>query len=304
MQNQTEQRLQRFRGADRWPTEESLAAMLENQTSALFAVRAALPAIAKAAQAIAALLAQGDGRLIYAGAGASIRLAVQDGVELYPTFSWPLARVEYVIAGGSGALTQSVEGAEDQAAEARAEISRLGVGSADIVVAVAASGATPFTVAAAQASRATGALTIGMANNPNSPLLAACGIAIELPTGPEFLAGSTRMTAGTAQKIALNLLSTQTMIELGRVHDGWMIDVVPANDKLVRRSKRIIQELVPQLDDKAVTRLWEQSGGQIKLAVLMAEGAELAEATALLQQHSGKLGLARAALQDKDGGGN
>ena len=236
----TEGRLQRYRDADRWPTEEGLAAMLDNQQSAFVAVRNALPALSQAVQAAAARLREA-GRLIYVGAGASGRLAVQDGVELHPTFGWPHERLIYLLAGGEAAVIQSIEGAEDDAAAGRAEMAALAPDHADVVVAVAASGTTAFTRAAQSVAGAAGALTVAMANNPTAPLLAEAEIPVLLHTGPEFLAGSTRMTAGTAQKIALNLFSTQLMIELGRVYEGLMVNVVPANAKLVDRSQRIVQ---------------------------------------------------------------
>jgi len=212
----TENTLRRYRDADSWPAEEALAAMLDNQFGAFAAVRVALPSLAMAATAAAERLRQG-GRLIYCGAGASGRLAVQDGVELHPTFGWPVERLVYLIAGGERALTRSAEGAEDDADAGAREIGALRPGASDALVAVAASGTTPYTRAVQQAARAAGALTIALANNPGAPLLAGAQIPVLLHTGPEFLAGSTRMTAGTAQKIALNLFSTRLMTELGRV---------------------------------------------------------------------------------------
>ena len=167
----TEDRLERYRDADTWPAEESLAAMLDSQMAAFVAVRNALPALARAAEAAAARLERG-GRLVYAGAGASGRLAVQDGVELQPTFGWPRERLRYLIAGGEAALVRSIEGAEDDGAAAVAAVEALALGDADVVVAVAASGRTAFTCAAQAHAREAGALTIGLANNPGTPLLA------------------------------------------------------------------------------------------------------------------------------------
>jgi N-acetylmuramic acid 6-phosphate etherase len=287
----TEDRLEQWRDADTWPAERSLAAMLDSQMAALGAVRAALPVLARAAEAAAERLGRG-GRLVYAGAGASGRLAVQDGVELHPTFGWPRERLHYLIAGGEQALVRSIEGAEDDAAAALAAIERLALGDPDVVVAVAASGRTTFTCAVQRSARAAGALTIGIANNPGTPLLDEAEIPVLLATGPEFLAGSTRMTAGTAQKIALNLFSTQTMIALGRVYQGCMVDVVPTNAKLVARAKGIVEALTGCSPAEAAA-LWERAGGDVKLAVLLADGLGLEQAKARLQAAGGNLRRAR-----------
>jgi N-acetylmuramic acid 6-phosphate etherase len=287
----TEDRLERWRDADTWPAERSLAAMLDGQLAAFDAVRQALPALARAAASAAERLGRG-GRLVYAGAGASGRLAVQDGVELHPTFGWPRERLSYLIAGGEQALVRSIEGAEDDAAAAVAAVDELTLGAADVVVAAAASGRTAFTCAAQRRARAAGALTIGFANNPRTPLLDQAEIPVLLATGPEFLAGSTRMTAGTAQKIALNLFSTQTMIALGRVYQGFMVDVVPTNAKLVARAKGIVQALTGCTSGKAGT-LYERAGGNLKLAVLLGDGLDLSEAKARLEAAGGNLRRAR-----------
>jgi N-acetylmuramic acid 6-phosphate etherase len=266
--------------------------MLDHQMAALAAVRDALPALARAARAAAARL-QRRGRLVYAGAGASGRLAVQDGVELLPTFGWPPERLCYLIAGGEAALLRSIEGAEDDAGAALAAVEALAPGDADVVVALAASGRTAFTCAAQRRARACGALTIGLANNPGTPLLAEAEIPVLLATGPEFLAGSTRMTAGTAQKIALNLLSTQIMMALGRIYQGFMVDVVPTNAKLVARAKGIVQALAGCTAAEAEA-LWAKAGGDLKLAVLLADGPDPAHANARLEAAGGNLRRARA----------
>ena len=287
----TEDRLERYRDADTWPAERSLAAMLDTQMAAFDAVKEALPALARAAEAAADRLRR-EGRLVYAGAGASGRLAVQDGVELHPTFGWPRARLCYLIAGGERALVASVEGAEDDAAAAVAAVDALALAASDVVVAVAASGRTTFTCAVQRRARAAGALTIGVANNANTPLLDEAEIPVLLATGAEFLAGSTRMTAGTAQKIALNLFSTQTMMTLGRVYEGFMVDVVPTNAKLVARAKGIVQALAGCTAAEAAT-FWERAGGNLKLAVLLADGLGLEEAKARLEAAGGNLRQAR-----------
>jgi N-acetylmuramic acid 6-phosphate etherase len=266
--------------------------MLDSQMAAFGAVRQALPALARAAEAAADRLKRG-GRLVYAGAGASGRLAVQDGVELHPTFGWPRERLCYLIAGGEAALVRSIEGAEDDAAAAVPAVEELALGAADVLVSVAASGRTAFTCAVQRRARAAGSLTIGLANNPATPLLEQAEIPVLLATGPEFLAGSTRMAAGTAQKIALNLLSTQTMMALGRIYQGFMVDVVPTNAKLVARAKGIVQALSGRAPAEAAA-FWERAGGDLKIAVLLADGLGLDEATARLAAAGGNLRRARA----------
>ncbi len=288
----TERRLERYRSADRWPTGEALGAMLENQLGALVAVRQALPALAEAVEAAAARLRAGAGRLVYVGAGASGRLAVQDGVELWPTFGWPHERLLYLIAGGEAALVQSREGAEDDGEAGRGLIVEHRIGAGDVVVGLAASGTTAFTRAAIVEARGRGALTIGMANNPGAPLLAEAAHGILLDSGPEFLAGSTRMTAGTAQKIALNLFSTQTMTALGRVYDGLMVNVVASNAKLVERGRRMVQTITG-CSDEAARSAHAAAGHDVKTAVLLVDGLSPDEARACLAQAEGNLRLAR-----------
>lgn len=289
----TEGRLERYRAADRWPTEESLAAMLDNQLGAFMAVRTALPSLTGAVKAAAARLGD-SGRLIYVGAGASGRLAVQDGVELWPTFGWPNQRLIYLLAGGVGALVQSQEGAEDDAEAAAAAVIAHAVGPADVLIGVAASGTTAYTRGAVAAAHAAGALTIGMANNPSAPLLAEAELPVLLHTGSEFLAGSTRMTAGTAQKMALNLFSTQLMIELGRVYDGLMVHVVATNAKLVRRGQRMVQAIAG-VSEEAAAQAYEQAERSIPLAVLLLDGLDPEAARDRLARTNGDLRRAREA---------
>lgn len=288
----TEARSERYRGADRWPTGDSLAAMLDNQMAAFFAVRNALGALETAVRAAAGRLAGSEGRLVYVGCGASGRLAVQDGIELYPTFHWPRDRLVCLIAGGSEALVRSIEGGEDDAEAAQRDIADNEVGRHDVVIAVAASGTTTYTCAAQTAAKQRGALTIALANNPDAPLLTGADHPVLLDTGPEFLAGSTRMTAGTAQKIALNLLSTQLMTELGRVHDGHMVCVVASNAKLVRRAERILAAISGCSAEEAPALL-ERAGRDIRTAVLLHDGLPLDEARRRLEAANGHLRRAR-----------
>ena len=218
----------------------ALRAMLASQGAAVAAVETALEAIGASVAAVTARLGgSAEGRLIYAGAGTSARIAVQDGVELLPTFGWDVARLGYLIAGGNAALMQAVEGAEDSTAAAENDVATLGIKKNDVVIGIAASGRTPYTVGAITAARKAGALTIGMANNRATPLLVAAEIAILLETGGEVLAGSTRLKAATAQKIAVNMLSTLVMTRLGRVRNGLMLAMRPSNAKLKIRKSRI-----------------------------------------------------------------
>jgi len=177
--------------------------------------------------------------LIYAGAGTSARIGVQDGVELPPTFGWPYERLGYLIAGGREALMRAVEGAEDSAENAKTDADDLNITSADIVIGLAASGRTRYTIAALTMARERGALTVGIANNRDKPLLAAAEYHILIETGGEALAGSTRLKAGTAQKITLNLISTFIMSRLGRISNGLMVAMTPSNAKLRERKLRI-----------------------------------------------------------------
>jgi N-acetylmuramic acid 6-phosphate etherase len=221
----------------------ALEVMLQDHGRAIDAVRNTMTEIETATAAIVdRMKADESARIIYAGAGASIRIAVQDGVELLPTFDWPRARVAYLVAGGDKALIESVEDAEDDASAARAMVHDHAIGSQDAVLALAASGRTTFTCTVLEESRKAGALAIGIANNPDVPLLTNADIAIALLTGGEALAGSTRLKAATAQKICLNMISTLVMTRLGRVRDGKMIAMRPTNAKLRDRFSRIHDE--------------------------------------------------------------
>lgn len=281
----------RFADLDQWPLADAVRAMWEGQMAAVAALAGATGAIAEAAEAAAARLRSGEGRLVYAGAGTSGRIAVQDGVELSPTFGWPEARLAYMMAGGPKALTDAVEGAEDDEAAATATIAALNVGPADIVIGVAASGRTPFTCAAVEAGCKRGALTIGIANNPATRLLGAAEHPILAETGPEVLAGSTRMKAGTAQKATLNLFSTATMLALGLVHRGRMVAMRPTNAKLRIRARAMVAELADVTPDSAQAAL-DAAGDDIRRAVLIASGVTPADAAVLLERHGGSLRMA------------
>ena len=269
--------------------------MIEGQFAAVAAVRAARPAIERAALAMEERLA-GEGRLIYAGAGTSGRLAVQDGAELMPTFSWPKDRLVLLIAGGDKTLIQAVEGAEDEVKLAQALIKKHKVTKRDVMIAVAASGTTPFTLACLRSAKREGALAIGIANNPGTPILSEADHAIFLETGAEPIDGSTRMNAGTAQRITLSLLSSLLMIRLGRVYDGMMVDVQATNKKLAQRSEAMLMHLTGR-NQKSVRAALKEADGNIKLAVLLLKGCSLAQAKSALARSKGQLRTAIARLE-------
>jgi N-acetylmuramic acid 6-phosphate etherase len=277
----------RFADLDAWPLTSAIEAMWEGQLAAVAAIGHALPAISAATEAAKAAL--GDhGRIVYVGAGTSGRVAVQDGAELAPTFAWPNARVRFIVAGGDSAFVSSVEGAEDDVDDAVAQIGAAQLTPHDVVIAVAASGTTPFTVAALQRAGAFDAVTIGVANNPGTPLLTSAKFPILLETGRELIAGSTRMKAGTAQKIVLNLISSGIMLRLGRVYRGMMVNMQPTNAKLKRRAEAMVAQLA-RCDLPLAAHALEQAEGDIKAAVLLALGVERADAEAVLKDCDGNL---------------
>lgn len=284
-----------YTGIDTWTDQRILEALVAGQERAIAAVRQATPKIAEAAAILARRLA-GGGRLAYAGAGTSIRVAVQDGSELPATFGMAEDRILYLIAGGPPAMFETLAEAEDDAADGALQADALT--ATDSLVAVAASGATPFTVAAAERARAKGCFVIAVVSNPGSPLAAAADIEILLPSGPEVIAGSTRLGAGTAQKAALNLLSTLAHIKLGAVHDGLMVNVEAGNAKLRRRAAGIVAAIARVGQNEAEAAL-AAAQGQVKPAVLLCAGAkDIAAAQRLLVDANGNLRLAISALAD------
>lgn len=291
---QTERPSPRYSTIDLWSPADILDAMLEGQFAAVAAVHAARAALERAALTIEERLRAG-GRLVYAGAGTSGRLAVQDGAELMPTFSWPFDRLVLLMAGGRDALVRAVEGAEDEIEYAAQQARRNAIDGRDALIAVAASGTTPFTLACLREAKARGALTIGIANNPKTPILDEADEAVFLDTGAEPIAGSTRMKAGTAQRVALTLLSSLVMIRLGRVYEGLMVDVQATNAKLVRRSEMMLAQLTGHSRDQVHDAL-RQAQGSVKLALLLLEGAAIGDARRALARSDGDLRAAKAAL--------
>jgi N-acetylmuramic acid 6-phosphate etherase len=214
---------------------------------------------------------------------------------LTPTFDWPSDRLVFAMAGGIGALMKSAEQAEDNEDAGAEAMASSHVGPDDVVIGIAASGATPFTIGALRASSATGAITIAVANNPQAPLFQVARHRVLIDTGSEIIAGSTRMKAGTAQKIVLNLFSTAVMVKMGRVYRGLMVDMRARNAKLRRRAETMVSEIVPCSEREAAHHL-EEANGDVKTAVLLGLGLSKSEAQELLKRHSGNL---RAAITNR-----
>ncbi len=281
-------------GIDRLGTEDILRAINHEDRSVPEAVAAEIPNIAEAVDAIAAALRAG-GRLLYVGAGTSGRLGVLDASECPPTFNLPPETVQGIIAGGEGALVRSSEGAEDDAAAGARDLEARSLSAADVVVGIAASGRTPYVLGAVEAARKSGARTVGISCTPDSELSRAVDIPIAPLTGPEILAGSTRLKAGTATKLILNMLSTAAMIRLGHVYGNLMVNVQPKSDKLRDRAMRIVARAASVTPARA-GELLQEAGGDVKLAILVGKlGVTRQEAMDRLARVGGRLS---EALQD------
>jgi N-acetylmuramic acid 6-phosphate etherase len=260
------------------------------------AVKRALPQIARAIDAISDALRSG-GRLIYVGAGTSGRLAALDAAECPPTFNTDPKTVQFVMAGGMKALSAAVEANEDSRALGRREIEKPGPGKNDVVVGIAASGRTPFTVAAVEYARRRGAKTIAVTCNRNSPLEKAAHIAIAVEVGPEVISGSTRMKAGTAQKMVLNMLSSGSMARLGYVYGNMMVNVHPKNAKLVERAVRILEKAAGVERGEAL-RMLKKAGNSVPVALIMCQaGVNRNRATKVLKAAHGHVRKAMESLK-------
>ncbi|MDB5542810.1 MAG: N-acetylmuramic acid 6-phosphate etherase [Devosia sp.] len=285
----------RYQGFDTWRDDAILAALLEGQQRALNSVAAAIPALSQAARAAAERLA-GGGRLIYIAAGSPALMSLADALEIPQTYGVAYDRIVLVLADGEGIAKRLNGMREDDAEGARADMAAVGVGPGDCVIATSASGSTPYTVAGMMAAREAGAVTIGIAGNAGAKLLEAADIGVLLDAGPEVISGSTRMGAGTAQKAALNMLSTLMGVHLGHVYDGLMVNVKADNEKLRGRAARIVTKITG-VDTAAAVRALELSGGEVKPAVLIAAGVTTpAEAGLLLGQTKGNLRMALAKI--------
>lgn len=296
----TEALHQNAEGLDIQAPDAILSSLANAQIEAAKAVRGAIPAIAKAAEIIASRLNSG-GKLAYAAAGSSGLMALADALELPGTFGIQRERIAILIAGGDAAFKTLAGGPEDDIDEAAAAIANAGIGKGDCLIAISASGSTPYAVMALEEARRLGAATIAIANNKDTPLLRLADVAILLETPPELIAGSTRMGAGTAQKIALNILSTLAAIHLGHVHDGYMVNLTADNIKLRDRAARIVAAISGR-DKQDAARLLEKSGGVVKTAILLAAGAANADAAEKILEGTGqKLRPALSAIEGNKG---
>lgn len=287
----------RYRDLDAWSDAEILDAFWEGQARAIAAVRPALPAIAAAVQAIADRI-EPDGRLIYAGAGSSGQQAALDGMELRATFGWPTERVVYLLAERRLSASGLAGANEDDATRARISVKELQLNAPDVMIAVAASGTTPFTLATAAAARQAGALVVAVANNADASLFNHADHRILLDTGAEVIAGSTRMNAGTAQKAALGLLSSLLMTRLGRVHGGLMVNMPVDRSKMSKRAIRIVAAIAG-CDEERASEALKNCSGSIKQAVLVAKGIDPAAAEHMIAEAGGSLRRALGMLADE-----
>lgn len=284
----TEQRNAASQDIDQLSTLDMLQVINDEDAKVAQVVRAALPDIARAIDAIVIGIQRG-GRLIYVGAGTSGRLGVLDAVECVPTFSTPPGLVVAVLAGGQNAVGGAIEDAEDHPEHGRDALLALNLTPQDVVVGIAASGRTPFVLGALETAKFIGAVTVGISCNAPAPLLDAAQISIALPVGPEVVSGSTRLKAGTAQKLVLNMLSTGSMIRLGKVYSNLMVDVRIANQKLAGRARRIVAEIAGVSEDEA-GKLLTSAGGEVKTAIVMHKrGVTPEQARRLLNEAGGRL---------------
>jgi len=290
----TEARNPRTTELDALSTLDLVTAMNDEDRTVADAVQRELPRIAAAVDAIAARMHKG-GRLFYVGAGTSGRLGVLDAVECPPTFSATTEQVQGLIAGGAGAFLQAVEGAEDSTTLGPADLQARGLGSKDVVVGIAASGRTPYVLGALAFAKSVGALTVAVVCNAGSPVAAAAELPIEAVTGPEVLTGSTRLKAGTATKLVLNMLSTGAFVRLNKVYGNLMVDVQTTNAKLKARAVRIVAEAVA-CNETLAQQLLDQCDGEVKAAIVVGrKRVAPAVARTLLLTHDGSVRDALAA---------
>jgi N-acetylmuramic acid 6-phosphate etherase len=283
--NTTEQRHRASAALDTLPPEQALTAICDVQIAAARSVHAAIHEIADAAQAVARCLKSG-GRLIYAGAGSSGLMALADALEIPGTFGIDRSQIVILLSEGVDTIARFAAESEDDSRRGEDDVRALAPGASDCLIALSASGTTPYAVAALRTASQSGAATIAIANNAGAPLLTLANIAIHLDTPPEIIAGSTRMGAGTAQKIALNMISTQAGILLGHIHEGYMVNVRAENAKLRDRARRMVGAITG-CDEETANDAFMQSGGSTKIAVLIASGAGSPELARHMLQQSG-----------------
>ena len=273
---------------DAYAIPDLVTAFVNDQLEAVRAVQAAAKEIAAAVEAAVPRLEAG-GRLIYAGAGTSGRLGLLDSVELYPTFSWPKDRSIALLAGGTQAVFEAVEGAEDNIEQGAADIAAVAAGPNDVVLLLASSGTTPYALGALRAARNAGALTIGIANNIDAPVAREADLGITLDTGSELISGSTRLKAGTSQKITLNTFSSAVMIRLNKIYGNLMVDLKPTNAKLIRRAVHLTV-LATGTDDTTARKTLDSCRFQVKVAIVAIKlGIDVEEAEARLAAARGSV---------------
>ncbi len=277
-----------YKGLDMLSGAEVLDQLLGGQMRAIQSVKPAIPQLDAAADAIASRLCVPESRLIHAGAGSSGLLAMQDAMEMNPTFGWPIDHQVFLMAGGDEARLSPIGIAEDDLESGRNAAAQHTINSSDVVIIVAASGTTPYSVGLLEAAQNANALTVAIVNNPNTKMLELADHKICLDSGPEVIAGSTRMGAGTAQKAALGMLSTLTMMKMGHIVDGFMVNMVADNDKLLTRAARIVASIA-EVDLTVADAALQKSKGIIKPAILVAMGLTIDSAEEALSKTDGNL---------------
>ena len=287
----TEQRNPNSKHVDSLSALEIVQLMNEEDKQVPLAIKKCLPQIAQAVECIVAAFQQG-GRLVYIGAGTSGRLGVLDASECPPTFGVSPEMVKGIIAGGERALRHPIEGAEDSKTQAVVDLQTIQFSSKDVLVGIAASGRTPYVIGALEYAKSLGSVTVSIASNPNSAMANIVDIAIDTIVGPEVLTGSSRLKSGTAQKLVLNMLTTASMILMGKCYQNLMVDVQASNEKLKARAIRIVMQAT-DCDQALAEETLKQADQNAKLAIMMIlSGLDRAQAEALLEKHHGKLQLA------------
>ena len=287
----TEQRNPNSMHVDSLSALEIVQLMNDEDKQVPLAIEKCLPQIAQAVERIVAAFQQG-GRLVYIGAGTSGRLGVLDASECPPTFGVSPEMVKGIIAGGERALRHPIEGAEDSKAQAVVDLQTIHFSSKDVLVGIAASGRTPYVIGALEYAKSLGSVTVSIASNPNSAMANIVDIAIDTVVGPEILTGSSRLKSGTAQKLVLNMLTTASMILMGKCYQNLMVDVQASNEKLKARAIRIVMQAT-DCDKALAEETLKQADQNAKLAIMMIlSGLDRAQAEALLEKHQGKLQLA------------
>lgn len=287
----TEQRNPNSMHVDSLSALEIVQLMNEEDKQVPLAIEKCLPQIAQAVERIVAAFQQG-GRLVYIGAGTSGRLGVLDASECPPTFGVSPEMVKGIIAGGERALRHPIEGAEDSKMQAVVDLQTIQLSSKDVLVGIAASGRTPYVIGALEYAKSLGSVTVSIASNPNSAMANIVDIAIDTVVGPEVLTGSSRLKSGTAQKLVLNMLTTASMILMGKCYQNLMVDVQASNEKLKARAIRIVMQAT-DCDKALAEETLKQADQNAKLAIMMIlSGLDRAQAEALLEKHHGKLQLA------------